>query len=1581
MIPAPENRVKAADKGSFPVASAAPATAIRCVLSAIRCCAALAAGFAALPAAEVLVHDPFSDGGVTAGDDPYDVHWFTSDATHAQFTVVEDTVLDPEPSHRVGHFLINNPEETMKDDYIFFALPETVELEVGEAVQVTYRLRFAGGAPRADTSRTGLSLAYRAPGTSQSPWSHPDNREYFFFTSFGADGFEGSLRKSSGIQFLNTGTVLGANAPTVNLANDVGEVFFEVARMDAENVRVRYGLNGMPPREAFDRSDIKTAFTHVFFRYRRATPQPLEAMRIDDVRVVRTTVDLTPPEPRTWYVRPDGDDAHAGDDPETPFRTITRALAWARAGDTIEIGGGVYNEALVFPYSGEPEAPITLRASAAAEGGYEEVVVSGFEPVLPGVDGAGEWSLHDGAMWKITLPPERLLSLGRNLVEVDGEVLLPARWPTAGAPVDFDRRLMAEASGGSVDSGTAHSQLPYPGTNYYDASYTDNALSVFSADAWAGARIDLCAGHNWWPKTGVVTGNTDDELFFRFRFETNWNPVIDTPKGGDRYALWGHLTALDTPGEFFVDVHGVNGTPGTLYVWFPDSGAPHGRAVSMLARQDAVCIGDHSHIVMEGIRVRGGTLTMSAASESNRFDHVEIDYGAVNRNRLVPGSGASVLLAGDNHVFINGRVGQSYGRSIEVVGSGTEVSNTVSHDASSHLITLHGAVGAHVTANTVYRSGDTAIDIGAKASVIEFNHAYHAGMRITDIAVLNTWNSGDMEGTEIRYNWAHSNLAPWDVTRSWWGGQGIRLDSGGAPLGCSNARIHHNVVWNTTSRSSLTFWALGDGMKNFGDSRIEVYHNTLDDSLVFGGSGSVAGGAVRNNIARAFNNAAGSLDGITFADNLFSDDAVGGNIQGDPGFVSVPNRNFQLRPDSFAIGTGAPVAGVTEAGPENYLGAYNPAAGPWTPGARLRPGDLRPLVASAGTDGLGQARVFVNGLPPGRTFPDSFAMRLDGQEAEAWVARYSPAGHSVTGVFTFDFAALGPMAAVEYSLDGSEWVTPAAAAVALPKPVITTPGPLFGAAAGGDEHVITGDHLAGPTRPLRIVETAGLTGPDFTAEAIPWITDTAPWIAGGMAPDGHDLRFLAWDGETPVRHHVEYGIGEPNTLIWLKSSDDGTEGEVVSFEDRSRIFLAYGDDGLPGGDDPAVLSDSFPVLLSENRLLHLRAHDLADAGAEDDPVGLWPDASPLALPVVQTAAASQPRLRLDSFGGLPAVAFDGVDDHLDVNGAAGIGVGSGRVFTVFRNPDPGVVKWQRLYSSRSGTDVFDYQTGFYAIVPTTPEGDPLPNPGPILRDMNRQGAFSGENFRIGRRSLASAEPFRGEIAEMIAFSGDFTGEPRAQVVMYLQRKYGIAERPAVNLSAGEAAEPLRIFVGGEEALWVRREADGSLRFAAPPYAGEAPLPAAVDLVVRRADGTEAVFPGGFIYALAYGEWAEALPEGGRAPAHTPHGHAMPNLLRFAFGGDATEKAAPAGMPRWTNEPGGSAVHFIRRSGGLMEPHAYRIGGLRYIVEASTDLKEWTPLSWSPVTVEPHGNGLEQVRLEFPADPPRWFHRIRVVLEQ
>ncbi|MCD8482703.1 MAG: hypothetical protein LR015_08585 [Verrucomicrobia bacterium] len=870
----------------------------------------------------------FADGDKTNGADALDVNWI---ATGGVLQVVTDSLLNPTAPHNVLELYINAAEAVLKDEYVSFLLPQAVALDVGYALQVTFDLSFVDGLPRTDDSRTGVSLAYNSNNPNRiAPWADPGNSEYFFMTSFGNGGTLGTIRKSTAAQFLNVGTILAASQQSVNLGNQPGSVFFEVARLTEDSVRIQYRLNNGPPQEFVDDNQPLHTFNQLHIRYRRAGTAPAEKVRISAMRVVLTEAEVSERDPVEWWVAVDGNDGNNGDSAATPFATIGRALLWALPGDTVTVRGGIYREAVQFPRSGTLEEPIRLRAFEQ-DGIPETVIISGFDGFIAGENNAGNWEVHSGNIWRIQLPQSTTQPIGRNLVKVDGEPLIPARWPNATAPVDFDRRRMAEAVSGTMDPDSVGPQPPYNPTDFYSGSYNTPDLNIFAAGALTGAHVDLCAGHNWWHKTGVVTGNDNETLHFRYRFAANWNPVLDTPKQKDRFAVWGHLATLDTPGEFFIDVNGIHGTPHVLYVWLPDSGSPHDRTWEILRRPISITTGNNAHIIVENIEVMGGAVTTGASSYNNTFDGVEVTFGAINRNLLVFANNVAVHLNGTGHTFRNGRVSYTDGRAILAHTSGHQIHNNVAHDSTSHLLSLDSAIEADVQWNTVFNAGDTAVAMGAKATFIGFNHVYHAGMRITDVALMNTWNSGDMQGTEIAYNWAHTNLAPWDNSLSWWGGQGIRLDSGEAPLGCSNALIHHNVVWNTTSASGITAWGLEEGMENYQDSRIRVFQNTIDANLVLGGRGSNGGTIAERNISAGFTNAVGSLVGGSVRDNLFENSTLADNLTAPIGFVSPVNRNYQLRSNSPAWDYGLPVAGITESGPYAYLGAYNPANSPWRP--------------------------------------------------------------------------------------------------------------------------------------------------------------------------------------------------------------------------------------------------------------------------------------------------------------------------------------------------------------------------------------------------------------------------------------------------------------------------------------------------------------------------------------------------------------------------------------------------------------------------------------------------------------------------
>ena len=69
----------------------------------------------------------------------------------------------------------------------------------------------------------------------------------------------------------------------------------------------------------------------------------------------------------TYYVSPNGSDDFSDEqaqDRSTPFQTISRAVLVARAGDTIIVADGTYNEEIFLNHSGTAEQDIVLRAES-----------------------------------------------------------------------------------------------------------------------------------------------------------------------------------------------------------------------------------------------------------------------------------------------------------------------------------------------------------------------------------------------------------------------------------------------------------------------------------------------------------------------------------------------------------------------------------------------------------------------------------------------------------------------------------------------------------------------------------------------------------------------------------------------------------------------------------------------------------------------------------------------------------------------------------------------------------------------------------------------------------------------------------------------------------------------------------------------------------------------------------------------------------------------------------------------------------------------------------------------------------------
>jgi hypothetical protein len=116
---------------------------------------------------------------------------------------------------------------------------------------------------------------------------------------------------------------------------------------------------------------------------------------------------------RNYYVATTGDDSKSGTEAE-PLRTIQKAVAVARAGDTVLVRSGVYPGHVMLRFSGEPEKAVVLknypgerpvvdgekrgRIELQSEQGWQKAIgwitVEGFE-VTNGWDGIKFYNAHD----------------------------------------------------------------------------------------------------------------------------------------------------------------------------------------------------------------------------------------------------------------------------------------------------------------------------------------------------------------------------------------------------------------------------------------------------------------------------------------------------------------------------------------------------------------------------------------------------------------------------------------------------------------------------------------------------------------------------------------------------------------------------------------------------------------------------------------------------------------------------------------------------------------------------------------------------------------------------------------------------------------------------------------------------------------------------------------------------------------------------------------------------------------------------------------------------------------------------------
>ncbi len=434
-----------------------------------------------------------------------------------------------------------------------------------------------------------------------------------------------------------------------------------------------------------------------------------------------------------------------------PFRTISRAAASLKAGDTCVVHAGVYRETVRPASSGTPDRPIRIVAAAG-----EKVVISGAERI------EGVWTRAEGAAHSASLPTHP------GQVFVDGKPMMEARWPNAPLAPMMERLTVRAEAGQGTD---------------YDI-LCDAALPQGD---FSGARVLIWPGSMWNNAVRTVADyKPGKSLRFDPPFEAR-DAVYHKqdpyrPKATNPYILFGSRAVLDLSGEWFHDA-----TTGTLTLIFPAAASPQDSMVEVRRRDHGFDLSGLAHIQIEGIRLFATAINMRDARSCLVQDcllHWVDHFSSLDGYRIPE---AKNTVSGESNTWRRCRISGAAGAAIRLAGKGNRLVNCII-DEANYLGVNRAAVQAGSSENAVvehcsiFRAGRDLIGHGrAKGIRILYNDLHHPNLLSNDTGATYAWKT-EAAGSEIAYNWIHHIVGHTN---------GVYLDNF-----CNGFRVHHNVIWN-----------------------------------------------------------------------------------------------------------------------------------------------------------------------------------------------------------------------------------------------------------------------------------------------------------------------------------------------------------------------------------------------------------------------------------------------------------------------------------------------------------------------------------------------------------------------------------------------------------------------------------------------------------------------------------------------------------------------------------------------------------------------------------------------------------------
>lgn len=571
-----------------------------------------------------------------------------------------------------------------------------------------------------------------------------------------------------------------------------------------------------------------------------------------------------------YYVSPQGDDAGPGTKAK-PFKTLSKAVKKARAGDTVILRKGTYRETLRFQNSGTKENPLVFRA---AEG--ENVVISGTDLVK-------DWQPYKDQIWQAKIP--KTLELGFNQVFLNGKMMPMARFPN-----ETSNDLLKPTFGAMAAQ---------------DNTITSKILTQPDG-FWNGGYVVGGFGHKWTFQCAKIKDYKKGKL----ELIEKSKPWF---KGKGVGYVFGVIGALDAPGEWFIKDE-------TIYLWPPDGTDLKSATIEVKQRSLVIDFNGKSHIAVNGINIKAASIIM--LGDANILENCTITYPShFTRFKWSGYAAAGGVADGHNGILVKGNnntikacdIQFSAGSGIVIQGKENlvtrcEISNIDYSGTYSCPIALAKAENNgknKIWFNTIHRTGRDCIQIyGATADDIRYNDIYDTGMICKDLGMVYGWGR-DGKGTRIAYNWIHDNRAPRP-------NPGVYLDNF-----CRNFIVDHNVIWNCEAGVRVNGPAEGH----------QIYNNTLFKCKDVGTHTYHVWPPKKNmnHIKAAWPKKIYQYENIN---NLYL------GKKPEEQLIDFKKRQFQLKKDAKAIDAGKEITGFTEGfkGKAPDLGAYESGGNNWIPG-------------------------------------------------------------------------------------------------------------------------------------------------------------------------------------------------------------------------------------------------------------------------------------------------------------------------------------------------------------------------------------------------------------------------------------------------------------------------------------------------------------------------------------------------------------------------------------------------------------------------------------------------------------------------